>query len=664
MAGGDPLAVAVGYRRRYDVPDYERFEGIDSFYNGMSTDRRLGSPSQFANSLHIDFRKNPSQFTVLPGTAEGTNGVVKDLVLDMEQLPNGVIYACGDAGYVYQISANGIWSEIGNIGEAGGAGVCYRADVDMVYITGQTKIARIKFATTAPVLDINWFQGGVSTYNNESTGDQAFKTGGTNFYPLPNAIAEFDFSKRNFQSDISPIAKIGVDVLQPGTGNWTLTVHDDANNVLATSTILNANITPGQQMFFTFSPIDVLVVPSARTYHFHLVSSDGTGQVRTTTQNSLADCNFQIYANALSQTRNGFHPIDFILNNIVIGNGRYVATYEPLADTPSTTDFLRHDLVLPPNFEVNGFAQKDMLTVIGAEQRSTSGAFQNAAIFEWDGIQTGYNNWFKVDEGSPESLTSHENVVFYTAGGQHYYLQGNSQPKKLRPVKNTDSEFSNIADTTRTYPHMSTIRRGILLMGYPSTTTNQNLDHIVHSFGTIAPEYKPSYGNSYTISTGTLYNNGSNNLKMGMVRNYGDTLYISWQDTVNGVLKHGVDIVNNSSKPFSTWLFEALLFNGLNEPFKYLRAQYAVAVFDPLPAGATVQLKYRANRTEAWTYQDPTTIATQGQTFTTMPIDRNVTTIEAGMEGTCTNTTPVITGLYIFFDLNFDERPVGDNISE
>jgi hypothetical protein len=662
--------LAVGYRRKYDTPDYLRYEGLDSFYNGMALDRKLGSPAQFAYSLHVDFRKNPSQITILPGTSDPTNGIVADLVLDMVELPNGVHYAIGDKGNLYLIKTDGTWSNIGNIGQNGTAGIIYRADVDMVYITGTTKIARIKNATTAtPQLQSNWFLGGTSTYNNLSTGDQAYKTGGLDQYTLKTYISEEEVDRRKFQPDISPLTKIGVDGLLPGTGDWTLTLHDDANTVLATSTVTNANVAGGgQTTFFPFSQVNVQVVPNARTYHFHLTSTVAvSAEIRTTTHESMVDCNFQIYADALFNTRNGLHPMDFILNNIVIGNGRYVTTYEPLQDNPTTADYLRHNLVLPPNFEATGFGQKDMMTVIAAGQRSTTGSFQDGAVFVWDGVQTGYNNWFKVTEGVPEGIGSHENVVWYTAGGQHYYLVGNSQPKKLRPIANTSSEFSSVSDNTQVYPHMTTVRRGILLMGYPSTTTNQSLEHIVRSFGSIAPEYKPSYGNSYTISTGTLTNNGSNNLKIGMVRNYNDTLYISWQDTVNGILKHGVDVVNNSSKPYPTWKLEALLFD-LNEPFKYRYPAYVIATFDPLPTGATVQLKYRANRgydddgnPQDWIYQDQTTIAGAGERFTTMPIDRQTTSIEFGMEGTCGNTSPVITGLFVFFDPDFDERPLGDN---
>lgn len=659
MATGNELA--VGYRRKIDTPDYLRFEGINSFYNGMSTDRKLGSASQFANALHIDFRKNPSQFTVLPGTAEGTNGVVTDLVLDMVQIPNGIYYAIGDAGNVYKVAVNGVWSNIGNIGQPGTGGIVYRADVDMVYIAGTTKLARIKQVSTAPNFDANWFLGGTSTYFNASSGDRAFMTGGSNSYTPPNSIAELPIATRSFQSDISPLTKIGVDIIHAGTGDWTLTLHDDGNNVLATSTIVNAKLQSNSTNFFVFSQVQVLVVPNARTYHFHLTSTVGDGSILTTTAGSIADCNFQIYADALVNTKNGLHPMDFVLNNIIIGNGRYVTAYEPLQDQPTTSDYLRHNLVLPPNFEVNGFAQKDMLTVIGAEQKSSAGVFQDAAIFEWDGVQTGYNNWFKVKEGSPESLFSYENVVWYIAGGQVYYLQGNAQPKKLRPIKSTDSEFSNIADSTRLNPHMMTVRRGILLMGYPSSTTNQNLEHVVNSFGTIAPEYKPSFGKSYTISTGTVLNNGSNNVKMGMVRNYGDTLYTSWQDTVNGVLVHGVDVVNNSSAPFNNWYLEALLYDA-NEPFKYRYVAYLIATFDALPTGSTVQLKYRANRTEPWAYQDAASIVGAGANFVTMPIERYVTSIEMGMVGTCGATTPTVTGLWLFFDPKFDERAFGDDI--
>src|SRR5260221_5118883 len=103
--------------------------GLSSFFGGQSIDKKLGTEAQFYDDLHTDFRSSPSNFSVLPGTRDGTQGVVKDLVLAMDQVVSGVKYASGDQGYLYRISTNYTWSLFGALSEAGGASVTYRSDL-------------------------------------------------------------------------------------------------------------------------------------------------------------------------------------------------------------------------------------------------------------------------------------------------------------------------------------------------------------------------------------------------------------------------------------------------------------------------------------------------------------------------------------------------------
>src|SRR6185312_10217260 len=222
------------------------FVGLPSFIGGESQDSKFGTKYQYDYGRHIDVRKKASGFSVLPGTSKASGGVVTDLVQDMTQIPNGNRYALGDSGNVYLVSTAGVWSKIGNIGQNGGAGILYRPDNDCIYITGQTKIARIKSVSTTPFLDVNWFQYGISTATTCS------KSGGTATYTLPQTIGEQASDMRAFIADIEPLIRIGVKPTV-ATGNWTLTLHDDANNLLGSVTIAAANLVVGQINYFTFN---------------------------------------------------------------------------------------------------------------------------------------------------------------------------------------------------------------------------------------------------------------------------------------------------------------------------------------------------------------------------------------------------------------------------
>lgn len=626
--------------------------GLSSFFGGWSTDKQLGTGAQFYYSSHIDFRKNPSSFTLLPQPRKADAGTVADLVLAMDQLNNGVKYAAGDAGWLYKITTAGVWSPVSNIGEAGGAGLLYRSDVDHLYMTGQSKVARIPRVSNGGSIQPNWFANGVSTCTTCS------KTGGVNTYQPPTAIDEINpINRRSFTSDIEPLYQIGVKVVAKGTGNLTLTLHDDANTNLGAVTILNANLVNGKVNYFTFSSAIRIQRGdngggSALTYHYHVTSTVADGTVQTTTANSLADCDMELWANALVVTNNNLHPITQFSNKTLIGNGRYVASYEPLQNNPTTADFSRHKLTLPPGFEVCGFGQKNLMICIGAEKRSTSGTFQEGMLFFWDGVSTTYNDFWPVPEGAPESLFSHKNVVSFIAGGALYQMKGGDEPIKKRTFRGTDSEFSGIADITHVYPNMMTVRHGVHLMGYPSTTTQQNLEYAIYSRGTVTTEYPDSFGLNYSMSTGSTKNNGSNNLKLGMIKSYGDTFFMSWRDDSASPKTYGVDIVDNTSSPASIASWESLQFDDKRR-FAYKKAGYVIVTFESLPANCTITPKWRVEGGGgAWTYGD-TTLQTTNDTFivSALPPPTQYQYIEFGVDITCTGSiSPEVSGVYLFTD--------------
>jgi hypothetical protein len=632
------------------------YVGLSSFVGGESQDVKFGNKYQYDYGRHIDSRKNASGFTVLPATAKASGGVVTDLVQDMTQVPDGTRYALGDSGNIYKISTAGTWSKIGALGQAGGGGIVYRADNDMIYITGQTKVARISKVSTTPTLDVNWYQYGISTATT------CYKTGGTNTYTLPTAVSETATNIRTFISDIEPLIRIGVKATT-ATGNWTMTLHDDANNLLGTVTVTAANLVVGQINYFTFTtPVRLFVSANnytssssnGRTYHFHLTSTVATDAIATTTASSLADCDMELWANALVQPNNGLHPIYNFAQFTLIGNEKYVVAYEPLQDAPTTSDYQRHRLTFPPGYETNGIAQLDLYAGITTEQRSTSSTqdFQSGKLFLWDAVQTTYNRYYDIPEGSPESVFSHKNALFFIAGGALWESTG-GQPVKLRTIRNMSGEYTSIADSTHVYPHMMTVRRGVLLVGYPSITTSTILEHVVYGYGQISNQFPMSWTTNHTMSTGTILNNGTNNLRLGMVKNYGDTLYLSWRDDSSGTTLYGVDTVTNSSAPYGDFQIQTLYFDN-NEPYKESLAKKAMAVFDPLPSDGSVSLRmwYKVNNesTKHYSTDDGTAYVTSGNNVS-ITIPKQFIGLQVGLEGTITgNTTPFCRGIYIVFD--------------
>ena len=101
-----------------------------SWVGGQATDKKVGQANSFADSQSLDFRKSPSQMSVLPATRRADGGVVTDLVQNEVMTLSGKIYAVGSAGNIYTVSTAGVWSLFGNIGSIGTCGIDYRQDQD------------------------------------------------------------------------------------------------------------------------------------------------------------------------------------------------------------------------------------------------------------------------------------------------------------------------------------------------------------------------------------------------------------------------------------------------------------------------------------------------------------------------------------------------------
>ena len=607
---------------------------LKRFDGGWSPDLQIGPANSFAYSRSIDFRKKPSQLSVLPQPATEGDGVIVDLIQNTVMDLAGKMYAIGDQGWFYRRQTNGIWSSEGKLTD-GNFGLSYRSDVDKIFVASSKTISEYSPVSNNPTLSEDKLGESASTVGT--------LTGGTRTYPLPTTISESVSNYQEFTSDIEPLSKIRVQVADGGTGDWTLTLHDAANNSLATSTVTNANIVDGRYLDFTFTTqVRIYVKPNARTYHFHLTSTVADGTVYCSTGGNLNTADFTVYADRLIDTKNGMHPIATFLQYELIGNGNYLAVWEPLSDDPSNLEFLRHKLRFPAGLEVCGIARYQEYAAIACEKTTDSGDAQEGYIFFWDGLSSTYNFFMTIPEGAPYSLHEHKDILRYIAGDAEYIYSGGS-PYKIRTLPNTDSEYSDATDRTTTYPYMATVRRGVHLQGWPSYTTNQSIEHGVYSYGANNKDFNDCFGYNYTLSTGTLTNT-SGNLRIGHVKNYGDTLFVSWRDGS----EYGLDTVTNSSNPASSATWESLFFDN-GKPFKDKVGSYVIVCCEPLPSGVTLSPKYRTSIDGTWQSTD---FSTENITEARIPINpTRYRSIQFGFDLAITGTeSPVITSISLVYD--------------
>jgi hypothetical protein len=441
---------------------------------------------------------------------------------------------------------------------------------------------------------------------------------------------------------------IKVWITTKGTGDLIITMHDAQNNVLASVTVPNASLVNGALNEFVFTtPVRNKVKPNASTYHFHIHHPSGTAStIGAATASDFSTARYETYANRFVNPNNGFHPAVQFLQYMLVGNERYVSAWETISQSaPANTEFLRHRVVLEPGYEVTSMANWTEFVAIGAEKRATSAAneFQEGRIYFWDGFATGWVFALDIPEGAPYSLFSHKNVLYYFAGGAWWAWAG-GQPVKVFQMPNTDFEFSDSSTYMLNNPHMMAVRNGILLGGFPSETNSSSIEHGVYSFGSRNKNYRESFGYSYTISTG---NRTNGTLRLGMIKSFGDKLFVSWRDGAN----YGVDIVDTNSDPFGTGTWESLIMD-FGRPDKEKSAVDLFLTFKALPSGATITPKYKIDRESSW---NSGAAAVAGDTSIRLPINKRFREIQLAIDMVSTTATPEMISTTLKVEFNQGE---------
>lgn len=624
------------------IPYASHFVPISQFYGGMSSDEAIGIPASFSYSRAMDHRRNPSTLTVLPGPRQLGKGVITDLILNMVQSQDGTRWAYGDQGNIYKVDTSNAVTLFNKL-PIGSDGELYRSDVDAIYFATQTDLRRLYPMSGTPVLDI--------TYGPSASADaNAFRTGGSSATPyiVPTAIDESQYC--SFQPDIEPFYSIKVSVVTVGTGDLTLTLHDGLNNVLATVTILHGAVTPGLLEFVFSSQIRALVKPNARTYHFHVTSTvaDTTlvaGVAAAAGVNQLNTADFQLWAYRFVDTVNNFHPMVQFEQFNCIGNGNYLAVWEPLTDSnPPNNEFQRHKLVFPAGFEVCGLAVTNEFLVIATAKYSTNGTkdFQAGKLFTWDGVSQTYNQIVDVAAGAPEGIQTMANIPYFITAGKLCVWTGGDVITDVHRISSLDNTFSSVIDNTRVYPNMLTVKDNMLHLGFPSKTSNTSVEHGVYVWGSLDKNFSPSFNYGYVPSqmqTSADNTNTSGNLQIGCVRSFGDEMYISSKDKTGA---YDLDLVDNFCTPAPVFKFRARRFDAGNAWRDKLALKQAIVT---AALGAGVSLTATSS-IDTGAYVPGQSLAT-GATRLVSPIAQpnNFKRVVIGFDGTCAAsviTSPVI----------------------
>ena len=666
-----------------------RMIGNTEFYGGLSTDRKIGIENSYFDGECLDVRKSPSQMTVLPmARTLPDSGVITGLMTAMTQSKDGNIWGIDENGKVYKIDENNAITAVSTTATSSGFSL-ENSDIDdgLWWADGGHKLfsyGRVLNPTGgARATNSFEFLEDHSEYIDyaiqiQQDGDRIFyqsdpdiaRNAGTQDITIKTSVSETDDDKILYLPAVIPIAKIGIRFTAKGSGTVRLEIHDENNDVVASSASKNAAdvSTSGYTEFdvrpnpsaplsasnqFTTTPWAGDTIEGGSVLHIHIVASSSGYTVKSSVAGSLwltADITSTGYV--LHETFNKKHPM-VMDDKLYIGNGRYVSTKESTPLSLINDDlFIQDALRLDDGFEVCSFGSSDEYLMIGAEKYSagSSRGFQAGRIYFWDKQSEGYN--FKIDcnMGSPKCIFNFGNIVYIIIAGALYAYTGGKELVKVRTLKGTDTEYSGRTSVTEVYPNMMTIRREILMIAFPSNTTAYSIRHGVYAFGSVDKNYPNCFTYNYKIPGATTdetldqHNSDEQHFRIGCVYNFNDTLFYSYEvsNTIEEqtTTRVALAVVDNDSGTSTSYKFESLQYDAGSPAFQKMALRVGI-YFDPLPENTTITPKYRIDDGE-WVMGPAT--ATTGDRYITCEINQRFHELQYGLEGTTGNDllTPVI----------------------
>ena len=327
-----------------------------------------------------------------------------------------------------------------------------------------------------------------------------------------------------------------------------------------------------------------------KTYHFHLTSTVADGTVTTNTTANLSTVDYKTYFQILV-TDTDFHPIVPFLNFEVIGNERYLATWNGVFYEPNL-------ITLPPQTSVRCFAFWRNYLAIGTWRRKTTGAtniydWDRGRIYFWDGISLSFNFWIDVPEGQINAMVGDNNLLYIFAGfrGDFIVYDGANTSNGMLSSKVKKIPLLSRGDYTEVYPGAINMWRSLIHFGAVANSSSTTLTRAVYSWGTINKLYPETLSLDYPISTGST----GTSVKIGLVYPVGQTLLVGWQDGAS----YGCDQVNFSNRPASYGTIESLLMDG-GQVWKQNLTMKVRSDHKTLLTGESIVTKYKLDRESNW----------------------------------------------------------------
>lgn len=414
--------------------------------------------------------------------------------------------------------------------------------------------------------------------------------GGTGFtYAIPTTISEAAADRLTFTPGKDPQKSIQFNVGNIGTGTWTITIHDAQNNVIATSTVLNANMHTGQYEFI-YANVWRPTTNFTNEYHAHITVTSGSPTVVTSVANDLETAQYTTYYQFLVEDAE-WHPMMRFLNFWVVGNERYVGKYEATLYEPNK-------IVLQAGLRVRCFALWREYLAIGTQKGTNIQDFDSGRIYFWDGIAPTFNFFIDVPEGGINAMLGTKGKLYIWAGYKNQLLiyEGGDSASKVK-----DMPFMEATKFSEIYPQAVIMWQSLVRYGAAGNGDSLAVSKGVYTWGSTNAKYPDILTYDYPISTGSTLGTG---VRVGLTAVVNRKLLIGWQDGI----AFGMDYVDNANPPYTSAMIQFLIFDN-EQVWKEKELVEVDVVTTPLLVGENISLSYALEGSTTFTPNpDPTVI--------------------------------------------------------
>jgi len=403
--------------------------------------------------------------------------------------------------------------------------------------------------------------------------DQAALGGTGQTYTLTTGVNEGVTHRQTYTPVKRGLEAVGVNIGAKGTGDWTVTVHDAANNSIGSKTIVNASLAAGFNIF-EFASVIYPVVGDAHHIHIHSTVADGTVVSNVTTD--LEGGNIKIYTTSDPE----FHPME-IQNLILFIGDRH------LVHQVDNQTFSRDALDIKPPYRIKSLGVLRTNLLIGTYIADN---VNKTEILIWNTLSVSFTSSDPIEEAGINAFLQADNFVLVNAGlaGNIYYYNGET----LEQFKRVPGDYS---DTKKAVVHPGSVGNlhGLMLFGFSNNTGNP-ANQGVYVMGKYARNYPLVLDFSFPISErsgGAFVLTG---IEIGAIVVAGFDVLIAWK---NGST-FGIDKIDYSNKLDGAY-FEsrvAIIEREMLQNF----GNFLVA-YESLPASTAIAIGYKMNHAGSYT---------------------------------------------------------------